>query len=112
MRRERRIPHLMFVVCLVGAMPFARGAGSLEDLDLEASARLSDGVALAFRGVTVTLCHFSPGNPANAWTIVVGAAAVPAHLAHGDSLGECAPACAGVPSAVPKTAQTGCWATS
>jgi hypothetical protein len=35
-----------------------------------------------------TVCHIPPRNPANAHTIVVGEAAVPAHLAHGD-LGEC-----------------------
>jgi hypothetical protein len=38
----------------------------------------------------VTICHFPPGNPANAHTIVVDASAVPAHLElHGDTLGEC-----------------------
>ena len=38
----------------------------------------------------VTICHFPPGNPDNAHTIVVGAPAVPAHLElHGDTLGEC-----------------------
>ncbi len=37
----------------------------------------------------VTLCHIPPGNPSNAHTIAVGAAAVPAHLAHGDTLGPC-----------------------
>lgn len=38
----------------------------------------------------VTICHFPPGNRDNAHTIVVGAAAVPAHiLLHGDTLGEC-----------------------
>jgi len=37
----------------------------------------------------VTICYIPPGNPANAHTIRVGAAAVPAHLAHGDSIGEC-----------------------
>ncbi len=38
----------------------------------------------------VTICHIPPGNPENAHTIRVGAAAVPAHLLlHGDSLGEC-----------------------
>lgn len=37
----------------------------------------------------VTICHSPPGNPGNAHTIVVGASAVPAHLAHGDQLGTC-----------------------
>ena len=37
----------------------------------------------------VTICHVPPGNPDNAHTIVVGAPAVDAHLAHGDFEGEC-----------------------
>ena len=39
----------------------------------------------------VTICHVPPGNPSNAHTIEVGESAVPAHLEHGDHLGECAP---------------------
>jgi len=35
------------------------------------------------------VCHIPPGNPDNAHTIVVDDSAVPAHLAHGDSLGPC-----------------------
>jgi len=35
------------------------------------------------------LCHYPPGNPANRHDICVGDPAVPAHLAHGDSLGTC-----------------------
>ena len=35
-----------------------------------------------------TICHIPPGNPANAHTICVGNAAVPAHVAnHGDPVG-------------------------
>ncbi|HEX2568997.1 MAG TPA: hypothetical protein VH877_05505 [Polyangia bacterium] len=37
----------------------------------------------------VTICHIPPGNPANAHTITVGAPAVKAHLAHGDTIGPC-----------------------
>jgi hypothetical protein len=37
-----------------------------------------------------TICHIPPGNPANAHTLCIGNAAVPAHLDnHGDSLGAC-----------------------
>ena len=37
----------------------------------------------------VTVCHAPPGNPDNAQTISVAESAVSAHLAHGDTLGEC-----------------------
>jgi hypothetical protein len=37
----------------------------------------------------VTLCHIPPGNPENAHIIRVSENAVPAHLAQGDTLGEC-----------------------
>jgi len=47
----------------------------------------------------VTLCHIPKGNPANAHTITVNAAAVRAHLRHGDILGSCS---AGVDQ-LPKT---------
>jgi hypothetical protein len=40
-------------------------------------------------GDKVTLCHVPGGNPSNQHTISVGAPARLAHLAHGDSLGEC-----------------------
>jgi hypothetical protein len=37
-----------------------------------------------------TICHIPPGNPANAHTLCIGNAAVPAHLTnHGDYLGIC-----------------------
>ena len=38
-----------------------------------------------------TICHIPPGNPANAHTMCVGNAAVPAHLAHGDASARAAP---------------------
>ena len=37
----------------------------------------------------VTICHFPPGNPANAHTITISVNALPAHLAHGDFIGSC-----------------------
>ena len=36
---------------------------------------------------SVPVCHVPPGNSANAHVITVGEAALPAHLAHGDSIG-------------------------
>lgn len=36
-----------------------------------------------------TICHYPPGNPANAHTIEVGKGAVKAHLKHGDTIGPC-----------------------
>lgn len=37
----------------------------------------------------VDICHIPPGNPDNAHVINVSVHAIPAHLAHGDTLGEC-----------------------
>jgi peptidoglycan hydrolase-like protein with peptidoglycan-binding domain len=45
-------------------------------------------------GATVTLCHIPPGNPSAKQTITVGAPAMRAHLAHGDTLGACTTATA------------------
>ncbi len=39
----------------------------------------------------VLVCHIPPGDPLDAHTICISPHAVPAHLAHGDHLGECAP---------------------
>ena len=41
----------------------------------------------------VEICHFPPGNPANFQTITISAAALTAHLAHGDFGGSCANDC-------------------
>ncbi len=109
MKHVRRIPFLLFLACLVAAMPFAWGQVGLEDVYLEPSVSLSDEARIDALKVQVTLCHIPPGDPANAQTIVVGQAAVADHLAHGDYLGECHAVCEGVPSPVPKTGQTTCW---
>ncbi|MCI0731732.1 MAG: hypothetical protein L0332_34105, partial [Chloroflexi bacterium] len=39
----------------------------------------------------LVICHIPPGNPDNAHTIIISSSAWPAHLAHGDTLGECPP---------------------
>jgi len=108
MKRGRRVPFVLFVLCLVAAMPYAWGQVGLEDVTLEPSASLVGGKIDDLK-VGVTLCHIPPGDPASARTIVVGESAVREHLAHGDYLGECHAACDGVPAAVPKTGQTTCW---
>lgn len=48
-----------------------------------------DGLDEEDDGEKVTICHIPPGNPENARTIEVGEDAVEAHLAHGDTEGEC-----------------------
>jgi hypothetical protein len=49
----------------------------------------------------VEICHVPPGNPAAAHTIVVGAAAVDAHLRHGDTRGACGTTTGVCPCQVP-----------
>jgi hypothetical protein len=39
----------------------------------------------------IIICHIPPGNTGNPQTISIPRSALPAHLAHGDQLGECAP---------------------
>lgn len=55
----------------------------------EAGDPFSGDVEVDAGGESVVLCHIPPGNPHNAHTIAVGAAAVPAHLIHGDTEGPC-----------------------
>jgi LPXTG-motif cell wall-anchored protein len=52
---------------------------------------VSFGVAPAAAGTDgkVTVCHVPPGNPANAHSITISVNALPAHLAHGDTVGPC-----------------------
>ena len=37
----------------------------------------------------ITICHLPPGNPENIQTITVGLPSLPAHLDHGDGIGDC-----------------------
>ncbi|MEE9533796.1 MAG: PQQ-dependent sugar dehydrogenase [Acidimicrobiia bacterium] len=37
----------------------------------------------------ITICHIPPGNPNNGRTITIARSALPAHLAHGDTIGPC-----------------------
>jgi hypothetical protein len=39
----------------------------------------------------ITICHIPPGNPNNPQTISISRSALPAHLAHGDQVGDCPP---------------------
>jgi hypothetical protein len=39
----------------------------------------------------VTICHIPPGNPSRKNTITISSSAWPAHQAHGDTEGACAP---------------------
>jgi hypothetical protein len=74
------------IALLVGCLYPGDSAGTRED---GGNAALSTSSG-SFPGVEkVYVCHIPPGNPANAHTIHVGAPAVRAHLAHGDSLGKC-----------------------
>src|SRR5438067_286771 len=52
------------------------------------------GSAAAAGEAKVQVCHRPPGNPNNYQTITIGAAALPAHLAHGDLVGACLDLCA------------------
>lgn len=107
MRSASRIRFVVFVVCLLAAMPSARGAGGDARLDGVKAAELTVPLDVSPRR-TVTMCHRPPEDPCSAQTIAVPLWQVPIHLSHGDSLGECPQSCAGVPSAVPKTGQVTC----
>lgn len=57
--------------------------------ETEAAYALRSGLSGSADGSKTYVCHIPPGNVANAHTIHVGNPAVDAHLAHGDSLGQC-----------------------
>jgi hypothetical protein len=60
-----------------------------------------EGKASGALAITYTMCHLAPGNPYNAQTIQVPAAAVPGHRAHGDYLHACI-VCSGASTAMSK----------
>jgi len=48
-----------------------------------------DQIASAAPEPKITICHLPPGNPENIQTISIGNSSLPAHLDHGDGLGDC-----------------------
>ena len=64
-------------VCDDGLDNDCDGAVDLNDLDC------------AIEGNKVTICHIPRGNPAKAHIIKVAVKSLPAHLAHGDTIGTC-----------------------
>jgi len=48
-----------------------------------------DSIWYSDNGNKVTICHIPPGNPDNAHSITINVNALEAHLAHGDTIGDC-----------------------
>ena len=88
--------RVISIVSIAGVLAWAANAAPL----LPTGDPQSQGFGYGYGTVKVTICHIPPGNPDNAHTITVGAPAVPAHLAHGDTLGPC-------PEALAAAAATG-----
>jgi hypothetical protein len=84
------------IVSIAGVFAWAASAAPLQP----SGEAQTQGFGYGYGAVKVTLCHVPPGNPGNAHTITVGAPAVAAHLAHGDTLGPC-------PGTLGATATTG-----
>jgi len=60
-----------------------------EDEDYENDIQEFNDATVVHMSNTTTVCHIPPGNPGNAHTIDIGKPAARAHLAHGDTPGEC-----------------------
>ncbi len=88
MTSRMKLHHLLVVVGIL-VVGFAPACASDPDVG-DGTEEVGGGGGGGGGGTTkVTICHIPPGNPANAHTITVGAPAVDAHLAHGDTLGAC-----------------------
>jgi hypothetical protein len=105
----RRFRSVARVLGLAGALGigFLTGVGCADDSDATEESNIAALRACGLDDGTVehgarlhacepgnqkktTICHIPPGNPANAHTLCIGNAAVPAHLEnHGDYLGAC-----------------------
>ncbi|PHS09795.1 MAG: hypothetical protein COA88_04280 [Kordia sp.] len=48
-----------------------------------------DSIWYSDNGNKVTICHIPPGNPENSHSITISVNALDAHLAHGDTIGDC-----------------------
>lgn len=73
----------------VEAVYTAAGANGDVSVDVERVAERKVFPRLFVRPEQVAICHYPPGNPDEHHTIVVDVTAVPAHRAHGDTLGPC-----------------------
>ena len=73
----------------VEAVYTAAGAEGEASIDVERIAERRVFRRPFVQPTTATICHYPPGNPDNEHTIVVDVASVPAHKAHGDTLGAC-----------------------
>ncbi len=73
----------------VEAVYTAAGSDGEASIDVERIAEQRVVPRPFVRPTKLSVCHFPPGNPGNAHTIVIDAAALPAHKAHGDTLGSC-----------------------
>jgi hypothetical protein len=89
--RAKRIHTSLTLAGLAGLSLLAGCMGSGDEIseDTEAAYALRSDLSGSPDGKKTFVCHIPPGNPANAHTIHVGNPAVDAHLAHGDSLGQC-----------------------
>ena len=130
MRSARNLPILAVGMFLVA--PISWGAAASRNFSVVTPTTKNE-VSRTFANTDTTLCHRPSVHPENVQTIVVGRSAVPAHLAHGDTMGaciqECAPqqcdacpvceicdvcdpgpgTCPEPQPSVQETGQTGCW---